>query len=150
MTAPDGAAQDHLRPVLNDGTGRPLEDRLAEPFAFALVTWPAAVAAARISPDAHPGWLVGALIVLAVFHLTAYGRGRGIGFGNVMLFSSGVVALAAWGFPSAWCWGAFPLLLISLHGAQRALVRQAGLTVAAPSRSPARNRAAEADPGALQ
>lgn len=123
--------------------------QLAEPFAFALVTWPAAFAAARVPPDAHPGWLVAALIVLAVFHLTAYGRGRGIGFGNVMLFGSGIVGLAAWGYPSPWCWGAFPLLLISLHGAQRALLRQAGLSVTPGARSHARGHGAEADPGAL-
>lgn len=95
----------------------------AEPFAFALITWPAAAAAALPSSPETTWWQLGAMAWLALFHLAAYGRGRGAAFGNLTLLMSVVVAAAAAGFPSAWSFAAFPLLLIGLHGAQRALLR---------------------------
>jgi len=99
-------------------------DRLADPFAFALVTWPAAALAVQLSAPEEAVWRIVSIVWLAIFQLAAYRRGRGAGFGNVMLFTTAVVALAWWAFPSRWCWAAFPLLLIGLHGAQRALLRR--------------------------
>ena len=52
--------------------------------------------------------------------LAAYGGGRGIGFGNVMVFNSAVVAMACYTHPSPWTLAWLPLLLIGLYSAQRA------------------------------
>ncbi|MBK8890359.1 MAG: hypothetical protein IPN75_08110 [Dechloromonas sp.] len=97
---------------------------LSEPFAFALLTWPAAAAAMHWSSADDLAWRVAALLWLALFHFAAYGRGRGAAFGNTMLLMSGVVAWAWGSFPEGSTLAAFPVLLIGLHGAQRALLRR--------------------------
>jgi hypothetical protein len=99
-----------------------VEARLAEPYAVALITWPAAVAAVHWETPEVFWWRVAACVWLAVFHLAAYRRGGG--FGNVMLLLSAIAAWAWAMFPSPWVWCAFPLLLIGLHGAQRALFKR--------------------------
>ncbi|MCB1886573.1 MAG: hypothetical protein KDH20_03100 [Rhodocyclaceae bacterium] len=118
--------QAQAQPPHPHGPGRRLADHLAEPFAFALVTWPAAALVVHLTDDTF--WLrLAAGVWLLAFQFAAYGHGRGVGFGNAMLITSGVTALAWWAFPSPWCWLAFPLLLIGLHGAQRALLRHRGV-----------------------
>jgi hypothetical protein len=99
---------------------------LSEPFAFALLTWPAAAAAMHWSSADDLAWRVAALLWLALFHFAAYRRGRGAAFGNTMLLMSGVVAWSWPSFPDGWALAAFPVLLIGLHGAQRALLRRPG------------------------
>ncbi|MCP5524240.1 MAG: hypothetical protein H7A46_22115 [Verrucomicrobiales bacterium] len=98
----------------------PLRRPLAEPFAFALVTWPAVIGLLGA-----PEWPLWARILeglwLAAMHLAAYGRG--VGFGNIMLFLSGVVAVACLGHPSPWVLGWLPVLLIGLHAAQQARLK---------------------------
>ncbi len=127
MNEPAKAIHAQAQPPHLDGPGRRLEDHLAEPFAFALVTWPAAALVVHLGDNDF--WLrLAAGLWLLAFQLAAYGRGRGVGFGNAMLLTSVVTALAWWAFPSPWCWLAFPLLLIGLHGAERALLRQRGVT----------------------
>lgn len=93
---------------------------LAEPYAFALLTWPAVIVLLTPLAEAWPEWLRIALLVwLGAMQLAAYGGGRGFGFGNAMLLTSGMVALACVGFPSAWTLLCLPALLIALHAAQR-------------------------------
>ena len=95
----------------------------AEPFAFALVTWPAAAMAVQLSAADDFWWRIAALLWLTAFHLAAYGNQRGAAFGNITLLTSTIVA-GAWAlFPSPWAFAALPLLLIGLHGGQRALLR---------------------------
>lgn len=103
-----------------------LAKTLAEPYAFALLTWPA-VTALMAAPD-WPGWAPVALwIWLAAMQLAAYTGGRGAGFGNTMLFTSGIVALACHGHPSPWTLAALPALLIGLHAAQRARLKRGAI-----------------------
>lgn len=98
-----------------------LRHALAEPHAFALVTWPAA-AALLVWPD----WPLAARVALAVWlaalHLAAYSRGSG--FGNAMLLASGIVAGAVHYHPSPWAWLAFPALLITLGAAQSIVLKR--------------------------
>ena len=94
---------------------------LAEPYAFAVLLWPAAVGAYLLTgQDQLPFLRYGLYAWLAVMHLAAYGGGRGIGFGNVMLFNSGVVVMACYTHPSPWALAWLPPLLIGLYAAQRA------------------------------
>lgn len=100
-----------------------LSRALAEPYAFALLTWPAVIALMVL--PAWPEWTRIALWAgLAAMQIAAYTGGRGAGFGNVMLFTSGIVALACHGHPSPWSLAALPALLISLHAAQRARLKR--------------------------
>ncbi|MDP2833039.1 MAG: hypothetical protein Q8Q28_07060 [Pseudomonadota bacterium] len=95
----------------------------AEPYAFALLTWPAVIAL-MAAPD-WPEWTRIALWVwLAAMQLAAYTGGRGAGFGNVMLFTSGIVALAVHGHPSPWSLAALPALFTALHAAQLARLKR--------------------------
>lgn len=100
---------------------------LAEPYAFAVVTWPAVAGLMAPMPEA---WSIGIHstlgLWLAAMHLAAYSRGRGAGFGNAMLFNSGVVAVACWGHPSPWMLALLPVLLIGLNAAQRARLARMG------------------------
>lgn len=95
-----------------------LAKALGEPYAFALLTWPAVIAL-MAAPD-WPEWTRIALWVgLAAMQLAAYAGGRGAGFGNAMWFTSGIVALACHSHPSPWALAWLPALLIGLHAAQR-------------------------------
>lgn len=110
-----------IEPTSPAGAG--LARALAEPYAFALLTWPAVIAL-MAAPD-WPGWAPVALWAwLAAMQLAAYTGGRGAGFGNVMLFTSGIVALACHSHPSPWTLAALPALLIGLHAAQRARLKR--------------------------
>ena len=96
---------------------------LAEPYAFALITWPVAAAAVQFATAEDFWWQIAAIVGLVLLHMSAYGRGRGAAFGNLLILMSVTVA-GAWAIlPSAWAFVAFPILLIGLHGAQRALWR---------------------------
>jgi len=100
-----------------------LRAALAEPYAFALLTWPAVIA--LMAAPGWPEWTRIALWVwLAAMQLAAYTGGRGAGFGNVMLFTSGIVALAVHGHPSPWALAWLPALLIGLHAAQRVRLKR--------------------------
>ena len=93
---------------------------LAEPYAFAVLLWPAVVGVYLLAGQDQSAFLRYALIAwLAIMHLAAYGGGRGIGFGNVMLFNSGVVVMACQTYPSPWALAWLPVLLIGLYAAQR-------------------------------
>jgi hypothetical protein len=98
---------------------------LAEPYAFAMVQWPAMLAVLQLPND---GGLLfariaaGIWLALAVF--AAYGRGRGAAFGNVMLFTCALAAGAWWTYPSAWTFAWAPALLIGLYSAQRARLKR--------------------------
>lgn len=117
MNMPDPAA------TIPDRTN--LLNVLAEPFAFALVTWPAVVGLMAPLPEAWSAWLMAGLgLWLAAMQLAAYSRG--IGFGNVMLATSAVVALACLSHPSPWALAWLPALLIGLHAAQRARLASRG------------------------
>jgi hypothetical protein len=111
---------------------------LAEPYAFALVTWPAVVSLMVLLPESWAGYARIPLAVwLAAMHLAAYGRGRGLGFGNAMLFNSGLVALACHSYPSPWTLAWLPALLIGLHAAQRARLNAESRATVAFSPGPA-------------
>lgn len=100
-----------------------LTKALAEPYAYALLTWPALLGLFAPWPEEWATWVrVGLGVWLAAMHLAAYGRG--VGFGNVMVFLSAVVALAAYGHPSPWTLAWLPVLLIGLHAGQRARLAQ--------------------------
>ncbi len=94
---------------------------LAEPYAFAVLLWPALIGAWLLAGQDGLLFLrYGLYAWLAIMHLAAYGGGRGIGFGNVMVFNSAVVAMACYTHPSPWTLAWLPLLLIGLYSAQRA------------------------------
>lgn len=105
-----------------------LTNALAEPYAFALVRWPAVFG---LMAELSVPWpnviriLLG--IWLACMVLAAYGQGRGWGFGNLMLFLDGVIALCCWGHPSPWILAALPVLLIALFAAQRTRLKVVGI-----------------------
>jgi hypothetical protein len=102
-----------------------LATALAEPYAFALVQWPAVLAIQQLPNDgALLFGRIAAGVWLALALLAAYGRGRGAAFGNVMVFSCGLVAGASWTYPSAWTFAWAPALLIGLYSAQRARLKR--------------------------
>ena len=97
---------------------------IAEPYAFAVLLWPAIVGAWLLTAqDQLPMWRYGLYVWLAIMHLATYGSKRGVGFGNLMLFNSGVVAAACYTYPSLWTLAWLPLLLIGLYAAQRVRLR---------------------------
>ncbi len=98
-----------------------LQTPLAEPYAFAVLLWPALIGAWLLAgQDGLPFLRYGLYAWLVIMHLAAYGGGRGIGFGNVTLFNSAVVTMACYTHPSPWSLAWLPLLLIGLYSAQRA------------------------------
>ena len=104
---------------MTDPPERDVQRVLAEPYAFAVLTWPAVIGMFAVA-DAWGGYariLLG--VYLALAHLAAYGGGRGIGFGNAVLLMSGCVAMAVWMHPSLWSLAWAMLLLLALLSAQR-------------------------------
>ncbi|GAB3255304.1 hypothetical protein [Chitinimonas naiadis] len=93
---------------------------LAEPYVFALLTWPAAALVEYFQHTGQNGYRIATLVWLAVFHLAAYGRQRGLAFGNLLLVLSVSVVIATASFPSPWVALELPVLLIGLYAAQRA------------------------------
>jgi hypothetical protein len=108
---------------------------LAEPYAFAMLTWPAAIALATRLAEGWPDWTRTVLIVwLAAMHCAAYAGGRGLGFGNAVLLMSGIVVLACTSFPSPWTLAWLPALLVALHAAQCIGLERGAARPANPSR----------------
>jgi len=113
------------------------ENPSAEPFAFALVQWPALIGVLAFDDT---GWLLAARIALgawlALTVLAAYSGRRGVAFGNTMLLLLACVAGAWWAYPGAWVLAWLAPLLIGLHAAQRTRLRP---TQAADSGASARD-----------
>ena len=107
-----------------------LDKRLAEPYAFALLTWPAVLGLQAELPEpwAAP-FRVALWLWLAAFQLAAYGGGRGAGFGTAVLLMSGLLAAAAATFPSPWTLAWLPALLTAMHAAQRTRIRPSANTL---------------------
>ena len=102
----------------------------AEPFAFALLQWPALVGVLSLDGS---GWLqvlrVTLGVWLAITVLVAYSGRRGVGFGNTMLLLLGCVAGAWWSHPGAWMLAWLAPLLVGLNAAQRALDHRAAAPI---------------------
>ncbi|RLK50610.1 hypothetical protein DFR31_0516 [Alkalispirillum mobile] len=103
-----------------------LERRLADPYAFALLQWPATLGLLALS---HQGWWLALNILLglwlALMLLAAYAGDRPgrIAFGNAMLLSNLTVAGAYWAHPGPWVLAWLAATLLLLYVAQRALFR---------------------------
>jgi hypothetical protein len=114
-----------------------LRSRLAEPYAFAMLIWPAVIALATPLSDGWADWMryttMGWLVAM---QLAAYTGRRGIGFGNAVLLMSGIVALACASFPSPWTLAWLPALLVTLHAAQCIGLGRSVVPHADPIRSP--------------
>jgi len=99
---------------------------LAEPYAFALLTWPAVVGLMALSPLDFSDWRALALGAwLLIMQLAAYGKKRGAGFGNAMVLSSILVALVCLTYPSPWSLAWLLPMFIVLFAAQQARLKTA-------------------------
>ena len=100
--------------------------RLTEPFAFALLQWPALIGVLALD---GPGWMRAARIALgvwlAVMVIASYARPRGFAFGNAMVFLLACVAGAWWAWPGAWALAWLPPVMVGLLAAQRLKLRAA-------------------------
>lgn len=102
------------------------ERKLADPYAFALLQWPALLALLSLQQG---GWQLALKIALGLWLglmcLAAYaGRRAGrTAFGNSMLLSNGAIGLGWWVYPSPWLLACIALALLLLYTAQRALFR---------------------------
>lgn len=108
-------------------------DRLAaEPFAFALVQWPALVGALALD---GPGWERAVRIALAAWLvltvLAGYAGRRPAPFGHLLVLLLLVVAGAWWSGPVPWSLPWLAPLLVGLYAAQRARLRRPGRVNAA-------------------
>jgi len=96
---------------------------LAEPYAFALLRWPAVLG---LISGWDPGWgawlpvLLGLWLLAMV--LAAYGGGRGWAFGSLMLLLDGLIALAWRTYPSPWTLVWLLPVFIALAAAQRSRI----------------------------
>ncbi len=100
---------------------------LSEPYAFAVLQWPALIGLLAIDGDGF-GWLalrsaLGVVAVLAA--LGAYSGGRGVGFGNAMLACGGCVVAAWWVWPTPWSLVWLAVLALLLLVAQNLRLRGA-------------------------
>ncbi|MDW8323748.1 MAG: hypothetical protein RMK60_06585 [Burkholderiales bacterium] len=106
---------------------RRLVNALAEPYAYAVLTWPAVVGVFLLQGQAGQGpWHYLLYGWLGLVHLAAYTGGRGFGFGNLITFNSLCMTLACMTHPSPWTLAWLPVLLIGLLAAQRVRWRQVG------------------------
>ncbi|MDM0030035.1 hypothetical protein [Variovorax saccharolyticus] len=100
----------------------PANNHGAEPFAFALLQWPAMFGLLSLGDSGWP-WVarlaLGAWLVLSV--VAGYSGRRGVGFGNTMLLLLACVVGAWWCRSSAWAVLWLAPLLIGLLAAQQAL-----------------------------
>ncbi len=86
-----------------------------------MLLWPAVIGICLLDGVARYQFMCYGLYAwLGIIHVAAYTGGRGLGFGNVMLFTSACVALACQTHPSLWTLAWLPVLLIGLLAAQRA------------------------------
>lgn len=132
------AMHPETRPHANPAEPADLLHRLAEPYAFALLLWPA-VGALMQSWPAEP-WTAYARAALwlwlGVMHLAAYTGGRGAGFGNAVALMSGTVAAACAAFPSPWALAGLPVLMLTLYAAQRLRIATLDGRTASSTESP--------------
>ena len=94
---------------------------LADPFAFAIVQWPA-VLVALAAPWLALQIVAGVWLLLTV--PASYMGNRGAGFGNLMVLLCAFVAGAWWSYPSLWTFAWVPAVMIGLHSAQRARLKR--------------------------
>lgn len=110
-----------------------------DPFAFALVQWPALIGVLALDGDGvQPALRLALAAWLLVTVVAAYSARRGRGFGNVMLCLLACVAGAWWTHPSAWTLAWLAPLLVGLHAAQRALCRREAGAPTEPAAAPTR------------
>jgi len=123
------------------------ERKLADPYAFALLQWPASLGLLTLS---HQGWwlvlsiVLGlwlALMLLAGFAGKRPGR---IAFGNAMLLTNLTLAVAYWVHPSNWTFFWLGMTLLLFYVAQRALFRSASSEP--PTEKPAGEKSQEEQP----
>jgi len=104
------------------------ERKLADPYAFALLQWPASLGLLTLS---HQGWWLLLSIVLglwlALMLLAGYAGQRPgrIAFGNAMLLTNLTIGMAYWLHPSHWTFFWLGMTLLLFYVAQRALFRSA-------------------------
>ena len=98
---------------------------LSEPYAFALLQWPALLGVLSLDGDGFVGLAlrIALGVVVALAMIGAYGGGRGLGFGNAMLACSGCVAAAWWVWPTTWSLAWMALLALLLLAAQTLRLR---------------------------
>lgn len=99
------------------------EKVLAQPYALALLQWPATLGLLTLS---HSGWWLGLSIALALWLglmlLAGYAGTPGgrAARGNAMLLSNVSVAAAWWTYPTPWFLVFLTINLLLLYTAQRA------------------------------
>jgi len=114
---------------MNHSTTVPMDCRvsrlLAEPFAFALLQWPALLGLLSIESHGAGWWALRCALaaVLVLLLIGAYGGRRGLGFGNAMLACSGCVVAAWWAWPTVWSLAWMALLALLLLTAQHLRLR---------------------------
>lgn len=102
------------------------ERQLADPYAFALLQWPATLGILTIG---NQGWWlalnIGLGIWLILMILASYARQRPgrIAFGNAMIMTNFTVGLAYWLHASAWVFLWLAITLLLFYVAQRALFK---------------------------
>jgi len=109
----------------NDAPDRAIARRLGDPYAFALLQWPAVIAVLDLAGSGWQRWLKIALLVWLLLIMLASYAGRRPGrivFGNAMLLSSLALAAFWWAHPGGWMYAWLFLMLILFYCAQRALV----------------------------
>ncbi|WP_418320189.1 hypothetical protein [Piscinibacter sakaiensis] len=131
----NNTAQTTSPPTAPTTTDRVPMRALSEPYAFALLQWPALLGVLSLEGDGF-AWLVlrialGAVAALAI--IGAYTGHRGLGFGNAMLACCGCVAAAWWTWPTPWSLAWLALLALLMLAAQGLRLRD----LAADKRRPA-------------
>lgn len=111
---------------MNKTQSHTFERKLADPYAFALLQWPATLGILTIG---NQGWGLALNIVLglwlALMVLAGYaGKRPGrMAFGNTMVLTNVTVGLAYWLHASAWVFLWLGITLLLFYVAQRALFR---------------------------
>jgi hypothetical protein len=102
-----------------------LNHLIAEPYALALVQWPALIGILLIEQNQGVGLALRMAlgVWLALMVLASYTRGRGLGFGNAMTLALACVAGVWWSHPSPWLYAWLAALLMLLLAAQRLRLR---------------------------
>lgn len=113
---------------MNKTKNHTFERKLADPYAFALLQWPATLGIMTLS---NQGWWLAVNIALglwlALMVLASYAGQRPgrIAFGNAMILTNLTIGTAYWVHPSAWVFLWLAITLLLFYVAQRALFREA-------------------------